>query len=57
MEQTKNPVLTARAFAGPAVAAGESAMTMEWYGAFGLMATLIRLYVEILNLLSKLRRR
>lgn len=30
---------------------------MEWYGAFGLMVTLIWLYVEILRLLSKLRRR
>lgn len=27
---------------------------MEWYGAFGLMVTLIWLYVEILRLLSKL---
>lgn len=30
---------------------------MEWYGAFGLMVTLIWLYVEILNLLAKLRGR
>jgi len=30
---------------------------MEWYGAFGLMVTLIWLYLEILRLLSKLRRR
>lgn len=30
---------------------------MEWYGAFGLIVTLIWLYLEILNLLSKLRRR
>jgi len=29
----------------------------EWYGAFGLMATLIWLYIEILNLLAKLSRR
>src|SRR5215472_16095261 len=29
---------------------------MEWYGAFGLMVTLIWLYMEILRLLSKLRR-
>ena len=28
---------------------------MEWYGAFGLMVTLIWLYIEILRLLSKLR--
>lgn len=26
---------------------------MEWYGAFGLMVTLVWLYVEILNLLAK----
>lgn len=30
---------------------------MEWYGAFGLMVTLIWLYVEILRLLAKSRRR
>jgi uncharacterized YccA/Bax inhibitor family protein len=30
---------------------------MEWYGAFGLMVTLIWLYMEILRLLSKLRDR
>ena len=29
----------------------------EWFGAFGLMITLIWLYVEILNLLSRLRDR
>lgn len=29
----------------------------EWYGAFGLMVTLIWLYLEILRLLSKTRRR
>lgn len=29
---------------------------MEWYGAFGLMVTIVWLYVEILRLLSKLRR-
>ena len=28
---------------------------MEWYGAFGLMVTLVWLYVEFLRLLSKLR--
>ena len=28
---------------------------MEWYGAFGLLVTLVWLYVEILNLLRKLR--
>jgi uncharacterized YccA/Bax inhibitor family protein len=30
---------------------------MEWYGAFGLMVTLVWLYLEILRLLSKLRGR
>lgn len=30
---------------------------MEWYGAFGLMVTLVWLYVEILRLLSKLNSR
>ena len=30
---------------------------MEWYAAFGLLVTLVWLYVEILRLLSKLRRR
>ena len=30
---------------------------MEWYGAFGLMVTLVWLYLEILRLLSKLNRR
>ena len=30
---------------------------MEWYGAFGLLVTLIWLYLEILKLLSKLRSR
>ena len=30
---------------------------MEWYAAFGLMVTLIWLYIEILHLLSKLRSR
>ncbi|MBU1871597.1 MAG: Bax inhibitor-1/YccA family protein [Candidatus Omnitrophica bacterium] len=30
---------------------------MEWYGAFALMVTLIWLYIEILRLLSKTRRR
>ena len=29
---------------------------MEWYGAFGLMVTLVWLYLELLRLLSKLRR-
>jgi uncharacterized YccA/Bax inhibitor family protein len=30
---------------------------MEWYGAFGMMVTLIWLYLEILRLLAKTRRR
>ena len=30
---------------------------MEWYAAFGLMVTLIWLYLEVLRLLSKLRSR
>ncbi|ASK60959.1 hypothetical protein CFK37_01405 [Virgibacillus phasianinus] len=29
---------------------------MEWYGAFGLMVTLVWLYLEILRLISKIRR-
>jgi uncharacterized YccA/Bax inhibitor family protein len=30
---------------------------MEWYGAFGLLVTIVWLYMEILRLLSKLNRR
>jgi len=30
---------------------------MEWYGAFGLLVTLIWLYIEILHLLAKLNSR
>jgi uncharacterized YccA/Bax inhibitor family protein len=30
---------------------------MEWYGAFGIMVTLVWLYIEILRLLSKVRSR
>ncbi|MNR62589.1 Bax inhibitor 1 like protein [compost metagenome] len=30
---------------------------MEWYGAFGLMVTLVWLYLEMLRLLSKLASR
>lgn len=33
-----------------------AARNMEWYGAFGLVVTLVWLYLEILRLLSKLRR-
>ena len=29
---------------------------MEWYGAFALMVTIIWLYLEILRLLSKVRK-
>lgn len=38
-------------------ARGGAPKYMEWYGAFGLMVTLIWLYLEILRLLSKLNRR
>jgi uncharacterized YccA/Bax inhibitor family protein len=34
-----------------------AAKNMEWFGAFGLMVTLIWLYLELLRLLSKLARR
>jgi uncharacterized YccA/Bax inhibitor family protein len=34
-----------------------AAKYMEWYGAFGLMVTLVWLYLEILRLLAKSRRR
>jgi len=37
--------------------AGGAPKYMEWYGAFGLMVTLIWLYLEILRLLGKLRDR
>ena len=30
---------------------------MEWYGAFGLLVTLIWLYLELLRLLAKLKNR
>jgi len=30
---------------------------MEWYGAFGLMVTMVWLYLEILRLLSKISSR
>ena len=30
---------------------------MEWYGAFGLLVTLVWLYLEILRLLAKLQER
>jgi uncharacterized YccA/Bax inhibitor family protein len=34
-----------------------AAKYMEWYGAFGIMVTLVWMYIEILRLLSKVRRR
>lgn len=37
--------------------AGGAPKYMEWYAAFGLMVTLIWLYIEILRLLAKLRSR
>jgi len=38
-------------------AAAGSPKYMEWYGSFGLMVTLVWLYIEILRLLAKLNRR
>tara|TARA_R110002050_G_scaffold149463_1_gene276101 strand:+ start:152103 stop:152834 length:732 start_codon:yes stop_codon:yes gene_type:complete len=38
-------------------AASRAPKAMEWYGAFGLMVTLIWLYIELLKLLSRLNRR
>ena len=38
-------------------AAAGSPKYLEWYGAFGLMVTIVWLYLEILRLLSKLYRR
>lgn len=38
-------------------AARQAPKFMEWYGAFGLMTTLVWLYLEILRLLAKLNRR
>jgi uncharacterized YccA/Bax inhibitor family protein len=38
-------------------ARSQAPKSMEWYGAFGLMVTLIWLYIEILNLLMKLQSR
>jgi len=37
--------------------AAQAPKYMEWYGAFSLMVTLVWLYLEILRLLSKLRKR
>lgn len=38
-------------------AAAGAPKSMEWYGAFGLMVTLVWLYIEILRLLSKINSR
>jgi len=38
-------------------AAAQTPKYMEWYAAFGLMVTLVWLYIEILHLLAKLRGR
>ena len=38
-------------------AAGGAPKYMEWYGAFGLLVTLVWLYLEILRLLGRLNRR
>ncbi len=40
-----------------AMAAAGLPKSMEWYGAFGLLVTLIWLYLELLRLLSKLQKR
>ncbi len=37
-------------------AAARAPKAMEWYGAFGLMVTLVWLYIELLKLLSRLNR-
>ena len=37
--------------------AGGAPKYMEWYCAFGLLVTLVWLYIEMLRLLAKLRRR
>ena len=37
-------------------AASRAPKAMEWYGAFGLMVTLVWLYIELLKLLSRLNR-
>lgn len=38
-------------------ASGKAPKNMEWFAAFGLMVTLVWLYLEMLRLLSKLNRR
>jgi len=44
-------------FIEEASASGSYPKYMEWYGAFGLLVTLVWLYIEILRLLSKLQSR
>lgn len=44
-------------FIESASASGQAPKYMEWYAAFGLLITLVWLYIEILRLLSKLRSR
>jgi uncharacterized YccA/Bax inhibitor family protein len=41
-------------FIEKAARSGQAPKSMEWYGAFGLMVTLVWLYIEILELLRKL---
>ena len=70
--RTSNPALGDNTFSGFGRVAREEQMSiqgieqgaasgalrfMEWYAAFGLMVTLIWLYLEILRLLMKLRSR
>ena len=61
-----NPALTADTFATYRAVPGAEQMTLvergapkhlEWYGAFGLLVTLVWLYLEILHLLAKLQSR
>jgi uncharacterized YccA/Bax inhibitor family protein len=42
-------------FIESATESGNAPKYMEWVGAFGLMVTLVWLYIEILRLLAKLR--
>lgn len=44
-------------FIEKAARSGQSPKYMEWFGAFGLLVTLVWLYVELLNLLMKLQSR
>ena len=51
--RTSNPAFSPRTFRP---ARGAPAQ-MEWYGAFGLMVTLVWLYLEILRLLARFNNR